>query len=265
MPDTSPEAGPRDGLHVLLAEDNAVNQTLAIRLLERLGHRIDVAANGLEAVDMAAKCDYDLILMDVQMPRMGGFEATRHIRTRDGAVHTPIIAMTAHAMAGDREKCLEAGMDGYVSKTIKVPALIEVLDRVKGAPVAHRAPAPGTPDIAHFDKAFMLGNLGADDALLHEIIRLFLRDYGPTVDALRQAVTQHQLGDVAAQAHTVRGMVRNFGATRVADIAARLEHSANSGDASAAELAALFSALARETEALAVELQTELQSAREFA
>jgi PAS domain S-box-containing protein len=265
IPDASPEPGQSGGLHVLLAEDNPVNQTLAIRLLERLGHRIDVAANGLEAVDKAAKCDYDLILMDVQMPGMGGFEATRHIRAQGGSRHTPIIAMTAHAMTGDREKCLEAGMDGYVSKPIKVPALLKALDEAMGAPVVHRAPVRRTPDITHFDKAFMLGNLGADEDLLHEVIRLFLRDHGPTVDALQQAVTQGPLDDVATHAHTIRGMVRNFGATQVANIAARLEDSANSGDASSAELAALFSELARETEALAIELQAELQSAREFA
>ncbi|HEY9192149.1 MAG TPA: ATP-binding protein [Methyloversatilis sp.] len=264
-PETPPDTDPRGGLRVLLAEDNPVNQTLAIRLLERLGHRVDIAANGLEAVGMATKCDYDLILMDVQMPGMGGFEATRHIRAQHGARHTPIIAMTAHAMAGDREKCLEAGMDGYVSKPIKVPALLKALDEAMGAPVLHSRPAARERDISHFDKVFMLRNLGDDEALLHEVIRLFLRDCGPTIDALRQAITQGHLEDMATHAHTIKGMVRNFGATQVANIAGQLEDSANAGDASQSELATLFSELARATEALAGELEAELQSASEFA
>jgi two-component system, sensor histidine kinase and response regulator len=126
-------------LRVLLAEDNAVNQTLAVRLLERLGHVVVVAHNGREAVEELEKWNYefDVVLMDVQMPEMDGFEATAAIRARDQArgAHTPIVAMTAHAMKGDRERCLEAGMDGYVSKPIRIALLMEEIGKhLRAAP-----------------------------------------------------------------------------------------------------------------------------------
>jgi two-component system, sensor histidine kinase and response regulator len=115
---------------VLIVEDNAVNQTVAARLLEKLGCRVDVAANGREAVEMTGLLPYDAIFMDCQMPEMDGFEATREIRKREGSsVHRPIIAMTANAMQGDRERCLNAGMDDYVSKPMEKADLIEALKR----------------------------------------------------------------------------------------------------------------------------------------
>jgi CheY-like chemotaxis protein len=113
----------RRQLRVLLAEDNPVNRTLALRLLGKLGHQVEVANNGEEALGLHARGKFDIILMDVQMPVMGGFEATARIREREaaGCPHTPIVAMTAHAMKGDRERCLEAGMDGYLSKPVHAP------------------------------------------------------------------------------------------------------------------------------------------------
>jgi CheY-like chemotaxis protein len=115
---------------ILIVEDNAVNQMLAARLLEKLGCRVDVAANGREAVEMVGLLPYDAIFMDCQMPEMDGFEATQEIRRREGSsVHRPIIAMTANAMQGDRERCLDAGMDDYVSKPIRKADLIEALER----------------------------------------------------------------------------------------------------------------------------------------
>jgi len=115
---------------ILMVEDNAVNQVVAARLLEKLGCRVDVAANGREAVEMVGLLPYDAIFMDCQMPEMDGFEATQEIRRREGAsVHCPIIAMTANAMQGDRERCLDAGMDDYVSKPIRKTDLIEALER----------------------------------------------------------------------------------------------------------------------------------------
>jgi CheY-like chemotaxis protein len=116
--------------HVLVVEDNTVNQMVATRLLEKLGCRVDVAANGREAVKMTGRLPYDAIFMDCQMPEMDGFAATREIRKREGSsVHRPIIAMTANAMQGDRERCLNAGMDDYVSKPIRKADLIEALER----------------------------------------------------------------------------------------------------------------------------------------
>ena len=125
-------------MHILLAEDNVVNQRVALRILEKRGHRVVVANTGVEALKALDQRDFDAVLMDVQMPEMGGFEATRKIRERErgGSVHIPIIAMTAHAMTGDRERCLEAGMDDYISKPIRAAALIELLDKYRRQPVA---------------------------------------------------------------------------------------------------------------------------------
>jgi len=119
-------------LHILLAEDNTVNQKLAAHLLEKRGHKVAVAGNGKEAVAMLEKECFDLILMDVQMPQMGGFEATATIRAKEkgSGARIPIIAMTAHAMKGDRERCLEAGMDSYVSKPLDAELLFEVIESV---------------------------------------------------------------------------------------------------------------------------------------
>jgi CheY-like chemotaxis protein len=120
-------------VRILVVEDNVVNQRLAMKLLEKLGCWVDVAANGVEAVNRLKKFSYDLILMDCQMPEMDGYEATAEIRRREGASrHTPIIAMTAHAMLGDREKCLSAGMDDYVAKPIKKETVLEMIMKWKG-------------------------------------------------------------------------------------------------------------------------------------
>src|SRR5215472_327188 len=123
-------------LRVLLAEDNAVNQTLAMRILERLGHRVRVVNDGKEAIRQAQAEDFDLIFMDVQMPEMDGLEATTAIRAAEAGTgkHVPIVAMTAHAMKGDREKCLDAGMDGYLSKPIRIDELKQALSEVKKTP-----------------------------------------------------------------------------------------------------------------------------------
>jgi len=120
-------------LNILLAEDNPVNQKLASRLLQKMGHSVTVVENGRQALEAFLKDQYDAILMDIQMPEMDGFEATAAIREREKSqegTHVPILAMTAHAMTGDRERCLEAGMDGYVSKPINVKELAEALENL---------------------------------------------------------------------------------------------------------------------------------------
>jgi CheY-like chemotaxis protein len=129
----------RSSVRILLTEDNATNQRVVLRLLDRMGFRADVASNGLEAVAALETASYDLVLMDVQMPEMDGFEATgriRELQQQAGAPPVPIIAMTAHAMKGDREKCLEAGMDDYLTKPITARALSELLDRWTTLPEA---------------------------------------------------------------------------------------------------------------------------------
>jgi CheY-like chemotaxis protein len=127
----------RSKMHILLAEDNIVNQRVAVRILEKEGYRVVVANNGVEALTAMKEHDFDLVLMDVQMPEMGGFEATGSIRRREGlgGTHVPIVAMTAHAMTGDRERCLAAGMDDYISKPVRAAKLIELVEKYRGTPV----------------------------------------------------------------------------------------------------------------------------------
>jgi CheY-like chemotaxis protein len=157
QPVTAQAAAPRAlfSLSVLLAEDNVVNQRLAATLLRKRGHKVEVAANGIEALAAFERQPFDAVLMDVQMPEMGGFEATAEIRARESlkGTHIPIVALTAHAMSGDRERCLAAGMDGYVSKPINPPELfaaIESLTNLMGQLSLHTqktsADDPGCPD-----------------------------------------------------------------------------------------------------------------------
>ena len=123
-------------LRVLLAEDNAFNQKLAVRLLEKPGHSVTVANDGVQAVAAVKEGEFDVVLMDVQMPNMSGLEATAAIRAleRDTGKHVPIVAMTAHAMKGDQDRCLEAGMDAYVSKPIRPDHVMDVIAQVTSAP-----------------------------------------------------------------------------------------------------------------------------------
>jgi CheY-like chemotaxis protein len=137
LPDDTPERGADAratgrSLRVLLAEDNKINQRVAGRFLERLGHRVTVANDGREAVERYRQEPFDLVLMDVQMPEMDGFEAVSAIREmeRGTGLHTPIVALTAHAMSGDRERCLAAGMDGYLTKPVRLASLVAAIDEV---------------------------------------------------------------------------------------------------------------------------------------
>jgi two-component system sensor histidine kinase/response regulator len=134
----------------LLAEDNAVNQRLATRLLEKRGHRVTLAANGREALSALEKQPFDLVLMDVQMPEMDGLEATSILRQREQERegHQPVIALTAHAMKGDQERCLAAGMDGYLTKPIRPQELDEILDKYIAVRKERTAPTPQDPSLA---------------------------------------------------------------------------------------------------------------------
>ncbi|MEW5981158.1 MAG: two-component regulator propeller domain-containing protein [Acidobacteriota bacterium] len=223
------QPGPPQGrsLRVLVAEDNPVNQRLAVKLLEKLGHAVTVANNGLEAVSLIDGREFDVVLMDVQMPELNGFEATSAIRDREQGTgrHLPIIAVTAHAMKGDRERCLAAGMDGYVAKPIAPAELRSVLAQYGGhdAAAAEGFVTPAVREDSAIDREAALARAGGDMALLRELAVLF-RDVGPGLAAeIRQAIERQDADAVRSAAHTLKGAVGNFGARRVSDAAASLE------------------------------------------
>jgi two-component system sensor histidine kinase/response regulator len=229
---------------VLVAEDNVVNQRVVQRLLASRGHRVTVVNNGREAVARWQAEPFDLILMDLQMPEMGGFEATAAIRdievTRGG--HVPIIALTAHAMAGQSERCLAAGMDGYLSKPIDRIVLFDMVESLVPSlpPASAAAPtAPPTPGgTAPIDWRSLLERLGGDEALADEVIALF-RDDGPrSLGRIRQAIAAQDAKALQSAAHALKGAAGNLSARSVMDVARELEHLAQSGDLSGAVLTA---------------------------
>jgi PAS domain S-box-containing protein len=217
---------------ILLAEDNEVNQKLAVRILHRRGHTVVVANNGVEALEALDRQTFDVVLMDVQMPAMSGFEATAAIRQIEklSGRHVPIIAMTAHAMAGDRERCLEAGMDDYVSKPINPRVLFEVLDRVttRGAtpvpPPAARVPQ--TADRAEtpaLDVAAALERIDGDQELLAEVAGLFRRDCPVMLENIRDAIDRQDAVALEREAHKLKGSLGAFSAKPAFEAALRLE------------------------------------------
>ncbi|WP_377702159.1 ATP-binding protein [Pseudoduganella sp. UC29_71] len=230
------QAEARDGsLRVLLAEDNPVNQRLALRLLDKLGHRATLVDSGVRALEYATNASYDVVLMDVQMPGLDGLAATRHIRlweqtreqTREqdggrggkpggmgGSRHLPIIAMTARAMAGDRERCLEAGMDDYLSKPIGLARLRDVL--AKCLP----AGAPGSTPVLDWPGALL--RLDGDEDLLRELAVLFLQDGPQLWHEVTDALAAQDSKRAPRALHSLRGVLVNFGAARAIAAADRL-------------------------------------------
>ena len=222
----------RRPLSILLAEDNPVNQMVAVRLLEKMGHTVMVVANGRDAVLMLEEKDFSLVLMDVQMPEMGGFEATRVIREKEAATHKhiPIIAMTAHAMKGDREQCLAVGMDGYIAKPIRPPELLAEIERFTRRPEPSPQRPPPAPEIDCIDWQAAWANLEGDRNLLSELALLFLDDLPKQLEAIHSAVEQHQGHDLERLAHRLKGSVGNFAAKPAFEAASRLEQIARQGD-----------------------------------
>jgi PAS domain S-box-containing protein len=216
-------------LRLLLAEDSLVNQRLAVGLLERHGHRITIANNGRQAVDLAAGDNFDAILMDVQMPEMDGLEATRVIREQEKQTgrHVPIIAMTAHALKGDRERCLGSGMDEYVSKPVRERQLLMALKTVLGDEVA--APPDEQPQDYALDETNVIDWNAAlkicagDRELLREIAAAFLEEHPRRIDEIQRAMDTRDWELLHRAAHTIKGSMRYFGAHAVFDRAFGLE------------------------------------------
>ena len=216
-------------LRILLAEDSLVNQRLAVGLLERHGHRVTIANNGRQAFDLVAGNGFDVILMDVQMPELDGLEATRLIRERELSTgqHIPIIAMTAHALKGDRERCLSGGMDEYVAKPIRERQLLLALHTVLGGdspPPPAEAPAAAVADdtdVLNWEEALKI--CSGDRELLREIAEAFLEEYPRRMDELRQAIDTADWELLHRAAHTIKGAMRYFGAHAVFDRAFGIE------------------------------------------
>lgn len=231
-------------LRILLVEDNAINQKVALRTLERLGYRADVAANGLEALEALQRQFYNVILMDVQMPEMDGVEATRIIR-HDWAVEAQphIVAMTANALAGDREKYLEIGMDDYISKPVRIEELVAALYRCPPLPAgtqlqtkplpARQQPAasPAVTDTWPIDKTAVDEMLGdSTEEMLSELVPLFFEDAHALLDKLHQALAEEDVEMVAQFAHTLKGSSATLGMLRFSELCRTVEKQAGSGE-----------------------------------
>ncbi len=212
---------PRSGAKLLVAEDNTVNQKVAAALLKQLGYQVDVVANGTEAVEAVARVPYDAILMDCQMPEMNGYEATAEIRRLESpGRHVPIIALTASAMKGDEERCLEAGMDAYVTKPITVDALGGVLAGLLAGPATG-----GVLDRKMLDSLRMMG--GDTSAFLEEPADMFIDAVPADIAALNDAIANAELPAAAMVAHSLKGSCAAVGATRMGGLAleaAPIEH-----------------------------------------
>ncbi len=234
---------------ILVAEDNLVNQKLAVRMLERLGYQPDIVSNGNEALAAFEREVYSAIVMDCQMPVMDGYEATRHIREQEqrpqasrDRVHIPIIALTANAMQGDRERCKAAGMDDYLSKPVKIDDLGRILHRWMPLPTIEDAPPPVPPremsksDASIFDASTMLTNIGGDLELFDQLIRLFLDRHPMMVQDIELAISQADSVALERAAHSMKGTAGNLCAPDVVLLASQLEATGRLGtlaDASA--------------------------------
>jgi len=254
-------------LRILLAEDNVINRAVATGVLAKRGHSLVHAANGREAVEIADASSFDLIFMDVQMPVMDGLEATGRIREMEqakGGQRTPIVAMTAHAMAGDRERCLAAGMDDYISKPLEKEPLLALLARIAGGrrvagPAAqpadgHRPPTAlqtSAPDSSAkappiFSRAKLLDQLDDDEALMHRMTGLFNENTPLLLDDIRSAIACQSGSDLARSAHALLSSLGAFGAEKASLLTRKLEALGLQKDLSPA--ADIFSELEHEAE-----------------
>ena len=243
-------------IRILLAEDTPTNQAVALAILKKLGYRADAVADGREALEALEAIPYDLVLMDCQMPEMDGYEATRRIRELGSdhpASRIPVVAMTAHAMKGDREKCLEAGMDDYLSKPVKPARLAEVLERWLGgkeekdeivgagpsgedekpsSKVPKAAAATDLGEPAVFDRRTLVERLMGDEELVGEIVEGFLQDVPEQIRAIRSSVEAGLTEEAGAQAHKIKGAAGNVGGPALQEVAYAMEKAGKAGEIS---------------------------------
>jgi PAS domain S-box-containing protein len=236
----------RQPLRVLLAEDNPVNQEVAVQMLERRGHSVIVAENGRQALTAIERHKFDLVLMDVQMPEMGGLEATQLIREKEKSTggHLPIVAMTAHAMQGDRERCIAAGMDGYLAKPIDPKSFLQTVEGIsqqvaqpeKGPQdaAAHEGSADRKGDGSGYgrralDVTALLEWFSGNRKLLRNIVKTFRDDCPRMMARIRSALTANDANLLADGAHALKGSVGNFGPTAALDTIREMEKIARQG------------------------------------
>jgi CheY-like chemotaxis protein len=238
----------RQSRHLLLAEDNPVNRRVAVGLLERAGHTVVSVNNGRAALDALEKESFDLVLMDIQMPELDGLSATTELRAREArnGGHVLVVAMTAHAMAGDRERCLAAGMDGYIAKPVQARELLDLIDSLTGA-----GPAP--PRSSPRASSRLVQRFGGNEDLLRELVDIFLESNPALMVELHNAISRGDAAEVRRTAHNIKGSVGNFEAIDAHAAAQRLEEIGRSGNLqdAAAAFAALQDAIARLSPALA--------------
>jgi signal transduction histidine kinase/FixJ family two-component response regulator len=234
-------------LTVLIVEDNVINQTVALRMLEKEGHRPVVANSAIEALDLWASQKFDVILMDVQMPGLSGLEATSIIREKEqlSGAHIPIVAMTAHAMKGDRERCLASGMDDYIAKPISADQLHQIIFRLTNTDDASKT----EPVI---DLSATLIRLGGDKRLLQEVATMFLAECPRMFATVRNAVNSHEPKDLTLAAHTLKSLLVTFDARFASECALELETIGRSGSTNQA--APVLKTLERELQRVVAEI-----------
>ncbi len=260
-------AATRRPRRILLAEDGLVNQQVARELLEARGHQVVVVNNGREAVETLEHESFDLVLMDVQMPEMDGFEATAAIRRKEQATgnHLHIVAMTAHAMKGDRERCLKAGMDAYLSKPVQSKTLYEMVEGVAAATrfdqdgFVETAPPASSTDLI-MDWSAAVDRIGGREDLLKQMAALFFKETDKLIPALRDAIAQQDMVKVRRVAHSLKGSASCFAAPPAVSAAVRLEFMGRDNDLTGADEA--FAVLEREIERLKHALTTFVPSAQ---
>jgi CheY-like chemotaxis protein/HPt (histidine-containing phosphotransfer) domain-containing protein len=254
---------PQRRLRILLAEDSLVNQKLAVGLLRRHGHSVDVANNGREALAALAKRRYDAVLMDIQMPEMDGLEATALIRARERktGAHLPVIAMTARATRTDRDECLAVGMDDYLAKPIRASRLLETLERLVPATSEEPpAPEPVVAAVEHMDWARALEVVQGDRDLLKDIIQAFLDECPSMLKKMRGAIREGKPTHMQRAAHTLKGSMRYLGARGAYNLADELESQSRAGSLDDAE--EKLSRLEQEIERLLPGLQDFVRSGK---
>jgi two-component system sensor histidine kinase/response regulator len=221
-------------LRILLVEDSEANRRVALAMLDGLGHRVSLASDGREALARVAAERFDAVLMDVQMPTMDGLAATAAIRAREAGsgAHLPIVAMTAHALHGDREKCLAAGMDDYVSKPVRRRSLLDALARALGRSSSAEAPPEAVLSMrdAHaIDWSALVSEFGGDRHVVREVVAAYASETRENLDLLPERIRAGDAAEVRRRVHTIRGSMRMFGADEAVQRARALEDLAAGG------------------------------------